>query len=74
LAVVVDPKTLEKETQDSLNNLVLVKVGPDNTVSYWAGFGWDKSGQFADSEAWKTYVDRFAEGLQSPIEVSLSAE
>jgi Domain of unknown function (DUF4861) len=74
VAVVVNPKTLEKETQDPLNNLVLVKVGPDNTVSYWAGFGWDKSGQFADAEAWKTYVDRFAEGLQSPIEVSVSAE
>lgn len=74
VAAVMDPKTLEKETQDPLNNLVLVKVGPDNTVSYWAGFGWDKSGQFADAEAWKTYVDRFAEGLQSPIEVSVSAE
>lgn len=74
VAVVVDPKTLEKETQDPLNNLVLLKVGPDNTVSYWAGFGWDKSGQFADGEAWKTYVDRFARGLQSPIEVSISVE
>ena len=74
VAVVVDPKVLEKETQDPLNNLLLVKVGPDNTVSYWAGFGWDKSGQFADGAAWKTYVDRFAQGLQSPIEVSISAD
>ena len=74
VAVVVDPKTLAKETQAPLNNLVLVKAGPDNTLSYWAGFGWDKSGQFADAEAWKTYVDRFAEGLQSPIEVSISVE
>jgi len=74
VAVVVDPKALEKETQDPLNHLLLVKVGPDNRVSYWAGFGWDKSGQFADGEAWKTYVDRFAQGLQSPIELSISAE
>lgn len=72
VAVVVDPKALEKETQDALNHLLLVKVAPDNTVSYWAGFGWDKSGQFADGEAWKTYVDWFAQGLQSPIEVSVS--
>ena len=51
-----------------------MKVGPGNTVSYWAGFGWDKSGQFADGEAWKTYVDQFAQGLQSPIEVRFPAE
>lgn len=74
VAVVVDPKALEKETEDSLNHLLLVKVGPDNRVSYWAGFGWDKSGQFADGEAWKTYVDCFARGLQSPIEISVSVE
>ena len=32
----------------------------------------DKGGQFADFEAWKTYVDQFAQGLLSPIEVSVS--
>ena len=74
VAVIVDSKALVKETQDTLNNLLLVKAGLDNMVSYWAGFGWEKSGQFADGEAWKTYVDRFAQGLQSSIELSISAE
>lgn len=40
----------------------------------WAGFGWDKSGQVVDFEAWKTYVDRLAQGMQTPIQVSVSAE
>jgi hypothetical protein len=72
VAVVIAPKSLTQETQDKQNNLLLVSVGADNAVSYWAGFGWDKSGQFADAAAWKTYVDQFAQGLQSPIQVSIS--
>jgi hypothetical protein len=51
-----------------------VKAGADNSVSYWAGFFWDKSGQFPGYDAWKTYVDQFSQGLASPIEVSVSAE
>jgi hypothetical protein len=74
LAVVVDPKLFEKQTEDQRNLLVLVKVPADNVVSYRAGFCWDKAGQFTNLDAWKTYVDQFAQGLASPIEVSVSAE
>jgi len=75
VALVVDPKVMEKETEDTLNNLLLAKAGPDNnTVSYWAGFCWDKAGPFTDHEAWKAYVDRFAHALASPIEVSVSGQ
>ena len=72
IAVVVDPKSLEKETEDKLNHLVLAKCGADNSVSYWAGFAWDKAGQFTDEAAWKKYVGEFAQGLQSPVEVNVS--
>jgi hypothetical protein len=74
LAVLVDPKSVDKETEDKQNNLVLVKLAPDHSISYWAGFGWDKSGQFSDAEAWKTYVDQFAQGLQSAVAISVSAQ
>jgi len=74
VAIIFDPKLTEKETADKSNNLVLLKVGPDNKVSYWAGFAWDKSGQCADFESWKSYVDRAAQGVQSPIEVTIEAQ
>jgi hypothetical protein len=74
VALVIHPKALDKEAEDKQNNLLLLKMGPDNTEEHWAGFGWDKSGQFADADAWKTYVDQFAQGLQSPIEVTVSGE
>jgi hypothetical protein len=73
VALVVDPKMLQKDTEDKLNSLLLVKAGADNSVSYWAGFFWDKSGQFPSYDAWKTYVDQFSQRLASPVEVSVSA-
>lgn len=72
-AIVVDPKLLVTTTEDKQNKLVIARVPQDNTASYYAGFGWDHSGQFADYSAWKTYVDQFAQGLLSPIDVSVSA-
>jgi hypothetical protein len=74
LVVIVDPKFYEKQTEDQRNLLMLTRVPADNMASYWAGFCWDKGGQFADFEAWKTYVDQFAQGLLSPIEVRVSVQ
>ena len=73
IAVLVDPRLLERETEDSLNYLVLARCGEDNAITYWAGFGWDKSGQFANRAAWEKYVVEFAQGLASPIEVKVAA-
>jgi Domain of unknown function (DUF4861) len=72
LAVIVDPKTFEKQTDDKLNQLILAKVSDNNIATYWAGFCWDKAGSLADAAAWKKYVDEFAQGAQSPIEVSVA--
>jgi hypothetical protein len=74
LAIIVDPKTFAKQTEDRLNLLVLAQVPENTCATYWAGFCWDKSGSFADYNAWKTYVDEFAQGLLSPIEVKIAAE
>ncbi|HUK81468.1 MAG TPA: DUF4861 family protein [Verrucomicrobiae bacterium] len=74
LAIVFDPKLFEKTTEDKLNLLVLQKVPDDDRLSYWAGFYWDKSGQFADEAAWKTYAEQFSRGLASPIEISVSVD
>lgn len=74
LAIVIDPKLFEKQTEDKLNQLVLVKVPESGVVSYWAGFFWDKAGQFSDFSGWKQYVDEFAQSVASPIEVSVTSK
>lgn len=72
IAAVVNPKSLEKEAEDKLNYLLLAKCGADNAVTYWAGFCWDRAGQITSAEAWKKYVTEFAQGLASPIEISVA--
>ena len=72
LAIIVDPKSLEKQSEDKLNQLLLAKVSDNNIASYWAGFCWDKAGQITDAVAWKKYVDEFAQGIASPIQVSVA--
>jgi hypothetical protein len=74
LAAIVDPKLLVKQTEDQRSLLMLARVPQDDRASYWAGFCWDKAGQCPDEQAWRDYVDRFAQGLLSPIEVSVSAQ
>ncbi len=73
LAILVAPGTLEKRAEDRQNLLVLSKIGPDNVTSYWAGFCWDKAGQFADFQAWLAYLKNFSQSLSSPIELTVSS-
>ncbi|MFM2082231.1 MAG: hypothetical protein RL380_922 [Verrucomicrobiota bacterium] len=70
IALLANPKSVG-QTEDKLNHLLLTKCGADNSVSYWAGFAWDKAGVIADAAAWKKYVDDFAAGLTAPIAVSV---
>jgi pectinesterase len=74
VALVVDPKKFAGQAEDAKNNLLLLKTAPDNSVSYYAGFYWDRSGQFADYAAWEKYVDEFAQGVAAPIQVTVTAD
>ena len=74
LGIIFDPALFLKQADDKLNQLIITKVSDGNVSSYWAGFCWDKAGQFTDFPAWKKYVDEFAQGLASPIEVKISAK
>jgi hypothetical protein len=72
IAAIVDPKSFVKQAEDKSNNLLLVNAGSDNKIDYWAGFAWDKPGKITTADAWKKYVDEFAQGAQSPVEVSVA--
>jgi hypothetical protein len=72
LAVVVDPKRMERKVEDELNQLMLVSVDSDGTASYWAGFCWDRAGHIKSFDNWKQYVTEFATGLASSIEVTVT--
>ncbi|HXE41539.1 MAG TPA: DUF4861 family protein, partial [Candidatus Baltobacteraceae bacterium] len=76
LAIIVsDAKSIDRQAEDKSNNLLLLKSEALNSkpISFWAGFAWDKAGKITSADAWKKYVDEFAQKIQSPIEVSVSA-
>ena len=72
LAAIVDPSVLQAQAEDNRNNLLVLKAGTEKKVSYWAGFAWDRAGSITSAAAWKKYVDEFAQGVLSPIEVRVS--
>jgi formylmethanofuran dehydrogenase subunit D len=72
VAAIFDARKFDRQAEDKLNNLIVLKPGSDKSVSYWAGFAWDRAGKITSAKAWKEYVDAFAEGLRSPIEVNVS--
>ena len=71
LAIVVDPGSVDRVAEDKLNHLLILKPGIATSITYWAGFAWDRAGQITSAESWNSYVDQFAERLRSPIDVTI---
>lgn len=76
LAMIVPASVFEKQAEDALNHLLVTRSQVDRSGSpsatWWAGFCWDKAGHFTTADAWKDHVAEYAEGLVSPIEVTIS--
>ncbi len=72
-AVVVVPDQLVKFADDGGNYLAVTKLPADGTVSYYAGFGWNKFG-FPNAEEWDRYVADWSRRINSPLQVTLSAK
>jgi hypothetical protein len=54
------------------SNLFLELNRSDNRLfSYYAGFGWKKSGQFESKDQWNNYLEHFAQCLESPLQDSI---
>lgn len=56
--------------KDESNLFAHIKA-TDGKIIYYTGFGWKKSGQFANKSDWETYVNEFSERLQNPLLVEV---
>lgn len=61
-------KTYITEEKDKSNLYAHIKTS-NNSVAYYAGFGWKKSGQFLNKETWNNYLSKFSKCLDNPLEV-----
>lgn len=57
--------------QDESNLYAHINV-ENNKVIYYAGFGWKKSGQFANEQEWLAFLNTTSEKLSNPLQVSFS--
>lgn len=60
----------ETNRKDESNLFAHIKVN-DGKAIYYAGFGWKKSGQYANKAEWDIYVDEFAKRLNTPLKVTV---
>jgi hypothetical protein len=74
-AIIVDPKAVVDRKQTALDYLVIVNAKAGTPLVYHAGFGWDRSGDFADQAAWNATVEAVTRQVAAPpLAVTVSAE
>ncbi|MCK0147853.1 DUF4861 domain-containing protein [Arenibacter sp. F26102] len=67
----IDFEKYDVPTKDLSNAYAQLKV-KNNTVTYYAGFGWKKSGQFNTKQDWENYLNAFSEQINHPLEVTFN--
>jgi rhamnogalacturonyl hydrolase YesR len=71
--IIASPETVDGSQETELDTLLIAAVPPTGPATYYAGFGWDRSGDFADERAWVKYAMSFARALRAPLRVSLAS-
>ena len=69
-AVVLDPASIDDVAVADGNQVVIAR----QPARYWAGAGWDKSGDFAGVADWDRYVEQWAKRVASPLKVQVTSE
>jgi hypothetical protein len=71
--IVMDPAAVTGTPEADGNLLLTAAVPQSGPVVYYAGFGWDRSGDFAGVAQWDRFLDQFAQRLRAPIKVAVAA-
>jgi hypothetical protein len=72
VGVVIDPKLLVDMKEISDHVIAITRVQSGKPLSYLAGAGWDKSGDFADVKAWDAYLEQAARRAASPVTTTIA--
>jgi hypothetical protein len=57
--------------KDKDQNHILIVTKPQNTLSYYAGFAWVKSGQISNVEDWESLLEKQSKIIETPLEISI---
>ena len=73
-AVIVPSAAFVGYAEDERNLLVLAKAVPGKPLTYFAGAGWSRAGEFTSKQAWLDYLAALAARAKSPVSIRISAE
>lgn len=76
-AVLLDPQQIEgvedyRVAEKDQSHLFINTTPNNNSLVYYAGFGWVKSGQFNTKNDWELYLNQHAQGLKNPILITIN--
>jgi len=69
--LVLAPAAIVDVREEAGNQLVVARTPKGQPATWYAGSGWDRSGDFHDVAAWDRYLDAFAARLRSPLAVEV---
>jgi hypothetical protein len=72
--IIFDPNALVDTAEADGNYLVIAKTAAGQPGYYYAGFGWDRSGDFKSMGDWDAYLQQFAKRLRSPLKITISPQ
>jgi hypothetical protein len=72
--VIVDPVQLTEFVEADGNVLAATTMSGGSHVTYYAGSGWDRSGDFKTVEDWDRHLAQAAQRIRTPAAVSIAAK
>ncbi|HEX7572890.1 MAG TPA: DUF4861 family protein [Bacteroidota bacterium] len=71
--VVFPPSAFVQFTEDTSQYLLIGRAVTGEPLTYYAGAGWTRSGDFATGEEWNSYLDRWAARIAAPLRVACAS-
>jgi hypothetical protein len=72
IGVIIPQKSFYEMNEDDNHYLAIGKSSPDKIMTYYAGAGWTRSGDFHNENEWKAYLKNYAERLRQPLKITVS--
>jgi pectinesterase len=72
--VIADPAQVKEIVEADGNVLIVTTMSAGSDVTYYAGSGWDRSGDFKTVEDWDRYLGQAAQRIRTPLAVSVAAK
>ena len=70
--IVMPRSTFNTLKEDSVQYYLIGRTTPDKRLTYYAGAGWTRSGDFINVDDWNSYLTLFAKRIVSPLRISIA--